>query len=95
MALGITGMVSNRYKTSLGISPMVSLLTKPILPLFLTINCTEGAEALHQMGVLRQRLTKLGGEFVFKMDNEPRGHKVTLDPEILGTMNFYLKQRLN
>lgn len=70
-------------------------LTKPILPLFLTINCTEGAEALHQMGVLRQRLTKLGGEFVFKMDNEPRGHKVTLDPEILGTMNFYLKQRLN
>lgn len=70
-------------------------LTRPTLPLFLTINCTEGVEALHQMEVLRSRLTKLGSEFVFKMDNEPRGHKVTLDPEILGGMNIYLKQRLN
>lgn len=70
-------------------------LMKPVVPLFLTINCTEGADALHQMEVLRQRLTKLGSEFVFKLDNEPRGHKVTLDPEILGAMNIYLKQRLN
>jgi hypothetical protein len=69
-------------------------LSKPAVPLFLTINCTEGAEALHQMEVLRKRLTKLGSEFVFKMDNVPRGHKVTLDPEILGAMNVYLKQRL-
>jgi hypothetical protein len=36
-----------------------------------------------------------GGEFVFKLDNNPRGHKVTLDPEILTAMNIYLKQRLN
>jgi len=70
-------------------------LTKPTLPLFLTINRTEGAEALHQMEVLRKRLTALGSEFIFKMDNEPRGHKVTLDPEILAAMNAYLKQRLN
>lgn len=70
-------------------------LTTPTLPLFLTINRTEGAEALHQMTVLQQRLTQLGSEFIFKMDNEPRGHKVTLDPEILSAMNHYLKQRLN
>lgn len=69
-------------------------LTKPTLPLFLTINCTEGTEALHQMEVLRQRLAKLGSEFQFAMDNKPRGHKVTLDPEILGAMSAYLKQRL-
>ncbi|MGC3958276.1 MAG: hypothetical protein QM813_10155 [Verrucomicrobiota bacterium] len=70
-------------------------LTKPTLPLFLTINCTEGAEALHQMEVLQKRLATLSSEFVFKMDNEPRGHKVTLDPDILNSMNRYLKQRLN
>jgi hypothetical protein len=29
-------------------------LTKPTLPLFLTINCTEGPDALHQMEVLRK-----------------------------------------
>jgi hypothetical protein len=70
-------------------------LTKPTLPLLLTINCTEGADSLHQMEVLQRRLTALGSEFIFKMDNEPRGHKVTLDPEILGAMSKYLKQRLN
>ena len=69
-------------------------LTKPTLPLLLTINCTESSEALHQMEVLRKRLTALGSEFSFKMDSEPRGHKVTLDPEILGAMIGYLKQRL-
>lgn len=69
-------------------------LTQPTAPLFLTVNCTEGAEALHQMEVLRQRLTKLGSKFVFQMDNEPRGHKVPLDPEILGAMSGYLKQRI-
>jgi hypothetical protein len=70
-------------------------LNKPTMPPFLTINCTEGPDALHQMEVLRKRLTALGNEFVFKMDNDPRGHKVTLDPEILAVMNAYLKQRLN
>lgn len=69
-------------------------LAKPAVPLFLTINCTEGAEALHQMEVLQQRLTKLGSNFIFKMDNEPRGHKVTIDPKILGAMSDYLKQWL-
>jgi hypothetical protein len=70
-------------------------LTNSTMPLFLTINCTEGADALHQMTVLRKQLTGLGSEFTFKMDNEPRGHKVTLDPEILGAMDEYLKKRLN
>lgn len=70
-------------------------LTKPTQPLFLTINCSEGAEALHQMEVLRRRLTTLGSEFTFKMDHEPRGHKVTLDPEILSAMSAYLKRQLN
>jgi hypothetical protein len=70
-------------------------LTQPTLPLFLTINCTEGADALHQMAVLQQRLKALGGDFIFKMDNEPRGHKVPLDPEILGAMWDYLGRQLN
>lgn len=69
-------------------------LTRPTSPLFLTINCTEAPEALHQMKVLRQRLAELGSDEIFHMDREPRGHKVTLDPEILGAMNDYLRQRL-
>jgi dienelactone hydrolase len=69
-------------------------LTKPTVPLFLTINCTESPDALHQMEVLQKRLKAQGSEFIFKMDNDPRGHKVTLDPEILGAMNGYLKRQL-
>jgi hypothetical protein len=70
-------------------------LTHPTLPLFLTINCTEGADALHQMQVLRCRLAELGNDVIFMMDRTPRGHKVTLEPEILDSMNAYLKARLN
>lgn len=70
-------------------------LTRPTFPLFLTINCTEGPDALHQMEVLQNRLATLGNEFTFKMDNEPRGHKVTLEPGILRAMNDYLKRQLN
>jgi hypothetical protein len=70
-------------------------LTNATLPLFLTINCSEAPDALHQMTVLRQRLAELGSDEIFLMDPQPRGHKVTLVPEILDAMNLYLKQRLN
>ena len=70
-------------------------LNGPCLPLFLTINCTESPDALHQMTVLRRRISDLGGAATFFLDREPRGHKVTLDPEILGPMNEYFKTRLN
>ena len=46
------------------------------------------------MKVLRQRLAELGCDDIFMMDSEPRGHKVTLDPQILDAMNSYLRQRL-
>jgi hypothetical protein len=70
-------------------------LSGATLPLFLTINCSEDADAQHQMTVLRKRLAELGSDEIFMMDREPRGHKVTLAPEILGAMNSYLKSRLN
>ncbi len=70
-------------------------LTNAATPLFLTINCSEAPDALHQMIVLRQRLAKLGSDDCFMMDREPRGHKVTLDADILGAMNAYLRNRLN
>lgn len=70
------------------------LSTAP-LPLFLTINCSESPDALHQMTVLRKRLADLGGDEIFMMDAEPRGHKVTLQPDILSAMDSYLKSRLN
>jgi hypothetical protein len=65
------------------------------VPIFLTINCTESPDALHQMTVLRKRLAQLGTDETFMLDPEPRGHKVTLVPDILKSMNDYLKQRLN
>ena len=70
-------------------------LTHPTLPLFLTINCTEGPDALHQMDVLQKRLATLGSPFVFKPENEPRGHKVVLDSEILAALRDYLKRQLD
>lgn len=69
-------------------------LTKPTVPLFLTINVTESPEALHQMEVLRQRLTTLGSPVTYLLDRDPRGHKVTLDPAILTMMHAYLRQVL-
>jgi len=70
-------------------------LSDATLPLFLTINCSEGADARHQMILLRKRLAELGNDEIFMMDREPRGHKVTLVPEILTAMDAYLKSRLN
>lgn len=64
------------------------------VPLFLTINCTESPDALHQMEVLRRRLEASASKFEFHMDNEPRGHKVTLVPEILSAMRDYLGRQL-
>jgi acetyl esterase/lipase len=70
-------------------------LAGPTLPLFLTINISEAPDALHQMAVLRKRLAELGSDEIFRMDREPRGHKVTLIPDILTAMNAYLKQRVD
>ncbi len=70
-------------------------LTNATIPLFLTINCTEGPDAQLQMTDLRKHLAELGSDEIFMMDREPRGHKVTLVPDILSAMNAYLKSRLN
>jgi len=70
-------------------------LQRATVPLFLSINVTEAPDALHQMSVLRQRLAELGNDEIFLMDRAPRGHKVPLDPAILGAMNDYFKRQLN
>lgn len=69
-------------------------LTRPTLPLFLTINCSESPDALHQMTVLRRRLADLGNDEIFHLDREPRGHKVTLDPQILASMAAYVRRQI-
>ena len=69
-------------------------LTNATLPLFLSINCSEAPDALHQMTVLRKRLAELGSDETFMMDRTPRGHKVPLDPQILEAMNYYFRERL-
>ncbi len=70
-------------------------LTGATLPLFLTINCSEGPDAQLQMAVLRKRLAEFGSDEIFMLDPEPRGHKVTLVPDLLSAINGYLKARLN
>ena len=72
----------------------LNYLTNTATPLFLTINCSESPDALHQMKILRERLAELGSDEIFQLDREPRGHKVTLDPEILAAMDAYLKWQL-
>jgi hypothetical protein len=73
----------------------VDYLQHATVPLFLTINCSESPDALFQMTALRKHLAELGNDEIFMMDQEPRGHKVTLVPDILGAMNTYLKSSLN
>lgn len=65
------------------------------LPMFLTINCSESPDAQFQMAALRKRLAEFGSDEIFMLDPEPRGHKVTLVPDILRAMHGYLKARLN
>ncbi|HEU5080769.1 MAG TPA: hypothetical protein VFT72_16270 [Opitutaceae bacterium] len=69
-------------------------LTAPTEPLFLSINCTESPDALHQMEVLRHRLTELSSPFEYHLDEEPRGHRVPLTPAVLDPMLSYLKRQL-
>lgn len=69
-------------------------LREPTVPLFLTINATESPDALHQMAVLRRRLTELGSPFVYHPEVEPRGHKMPLDPAVLALLHAYLRDRL-
>lgn len=71
-------------------------LTAPLTyPLFLTINATESPDALHQMSVLRTRLTALGSPFIYAPEDEPRGHKMPLAPAVLTELFDYLARRLS
>jgi len=69
-------------------------LQAPTVPLFLSINATESPDALHQMEVLRARLTALGSAFEYHPEKEPRGHRVPLAPEVLNPLLDYLRARL-
>lgn len=70
------------------------LQSTPKIPLFLSINASEGVEAQHQMKALRRRLAELGADETFIMERQPRGHKVPLDPVVLQAMTDYLKTQL-
>lgn len=63
------------------------------IPLFLSINSGEGADAQLQMGVLRHRLSELGSEFVYVEDVDGVGHKVPIDPMLLSGMEAYLNRQ--
>ncbi len=70
-------------------------LGAPTVPLFLSINRTESPDALHQMDVLRRRLTALHSPFEFHLEEEARGHRVPLAPAVLDPLLAYLKRQLN
>jgi len=69
-------------------------LAQPAPPLFLTINAGESPDALHQMEVLRRRLTLLGSPFTYEPEPAARGHRMPLDPAVLIPLFHYLSQRL-
>lgn len=70
-------------------------LTAPTAPLFLSINRGESPEALHQMEVLRRRLTELSSPFEFREEPGSRGHHVPLHPTVLEPMLAYLHRQLD
>jgi acetyl esterase/lipase len=70
------------------------LTQPPGFPLFLTINISEGPDALHQMEVLRRRLTELGSAFTYEPEMEPRGHHMPLAPAVLDPLYRYLQGQL-
>lgn len=70
-------------------------LTAPTVPLFLSINATESPDALHQMKVLRARLTRLESPFEYHPETEPRGHRMPLAPEVLQPLLRYFSLSLN
>lgn len=69
-------------------------LAGPAVPLFLTINVSESPDALHQMEVLRRRLTALGSPFTYQPEMEPRGHRMPLAPDVLDPLFRYLQGQL-
>jgi hypothetical protein len=64
------------------------------VPLFLSINVSEAPDALHQMAVLRRRLTALASPFTYHAEEEPRGHKMPLAPAVLSPLLVYLQGQL-
>lgn len=64
-------------------------------PLFLTINSGESPDALHQMDVLRRRLTELDSPFTYAPEPESRGHRMPLNPDVLENLFHYLHEQLS
>lgn len=64
-------------------------------PLFLTINPTESPHALHQMQVLRDRLTAAHQPFEYVPEVTPRGHRMPVEPAVVGAMLRYFNARLH
>jgi acetyl esterase/lipase len=69
-------------------------LAGPAVPLFLTINAAESPDALHQMEVLRRRLTALGSPFTYQPEPESRGHRMPLASGVLEPLFRYLQGQL-
>lgn len=70
-------------------------LVRPTVPLFLSINVSESPDALHQMEVLRTRLTQLRSPFEYHPESEPRGHRMPLDALVLDPLLRYLHTQLD
>ena len=73
----------------------ITYVTTNLPALFLTINVSEGADALNHMAVLRQRLDALHLPYQYEPETQPRGHKMPVDKTILENIREYLDQRLN
>jgi hypothetical protein len=64
-------------------------------PLFLSISVSESPDALHQMEVLRHRLTDFHSPFIYAPESEPRGHRVPINPAVLSSLFDYLHRQLD
>lgn len=69
-------------------------LRAPTIPLFVSINSGEGADAQEQTRQLRNRLDSFSSPYEFVLDDDDAGHKAPIDARTLSLMRGYLERTI-
>ena len=70
-------------------------LTKDAAPMFLNTSNAESPEYQHGLKQFDGRLTQLGIEHVYQVDEDGRGHRVSTDPKTLAKIYNFFHQHLD
>ena len=73
----------------------VEYLTKNAAPMFLDTSDTESPEYRDGLAQLAKHLDQLGVEYVYQVDPDARGHRVSTDPKTLAKIYQFFHQHLD